>query len=506
MSRTATNTTRGHQEVTDPQARYDAHLRRIYGDEFLEWYNNAVAQLKGTQWESQIMGLNQNQYSPGLWSQLKGLFGDDSDEVNFYNQDKANIRENIESLLESKRQQEYNNPAAEAARRAAAGENPSLTGNLSGGDPGAITDPTEDVAPQAASTGPEIIGQLAGAVSTIVGGSMDIISKGIALSNGIEQLAHNRSQNSIDELQEIMDSVPDAANFLANLTPGADWTDPATGELVKAGTPLTAAQTSAYVDGLGLRPGASKLMKSLLGRVRYDEKGNPTTGYNAAYNKLVSGSLEDAQKAVEVMSSPGFRPNLYAWSAEYNGLVGDLNVEILQAQKRCALAIAKYDAQMHSEEMSESDYVTRLAGNEAEQALSEFNEEYYNKLDADQQAAMQNDENRARAVQAAQARMESEIDQAYLKHFDLAIQKIKDRNLPPEQEAVLLSGVYQQRNEYLMSIQERNTERLTKAGKTIGDTDWLNAGTDVVGDLLDFVPKLRNPFKRKGKGKTSGSR
>lgn len=468
------------------------------GPEFIQWYNQAREQLKGSQWESMFPDMYEQQFRANAWqSFLSWAFDDDQAETEWYNQRKNQLREQINGLLEEKRQQEYNSAAQQTQRLEAAGVNPNLQqGSASPGDSASVVDQTPGDQPSMAGQQPtvsETIGSLLSAVSIVKGG--------IEIGSAIEAFAHNRASNSMSELQEIMNTVPGVTNFLTSMSPSEDWTDPATGQLVAAGTPLQASQISAYIDSFGLRPTSNKLLKKLAGSVRYDKNGNPTSGYKAAMNKLLAGSLQDAQKAVGVMASPGYRDNIYAWSAAYNELIGTTNEEILKATQEASLNIARYDAKMHSNDIAQQTYDQLMAESASAEALAQFNEEYYNKLDPDARAGIENDDARTRYIQNQLSKMNSRIEQAYMKHFDDAIKQIKDMNLPPDEENALLSGVYSQRNAYLAQLARERQEALTKGSKVIGDTDWLNLGGDVIGGLSNLagkvIPSIGKNTKRK---------
>ena len=322
-----------------------------FSHEFLKWYENAVAELRGTAWESQIPELNGVQYSPSFWGAIGGAIGINSEEANFWNTQAMNIQETMQKLLDAKRAQEYNTPANQIARENAAGINSQLAGGegISSGEASEVSDTTPNGVPLA-----EGDNGVASGAQFVISSAMSIITSGVSLAQGIEGFAHAQSMNSIAEMKELMDTVGGANSFLANLTPSEDWTDPATGALVKAGTPLQASQVDAYVDSLGLRPNAKKMLKHMLGRVRYDENGNPTTGYTAKLNELQRDSLNAADEVVKLRARPGYSSNLSEWSANYSKLTADANQEILTLQLEYQQELLKLQKRLVSGDVADA--------------------------------------------------------------------------------------------------------------------------------------------------------
>lgn len=456
---------------------------KAYGQEFADWYFSAKNHFKGTQWENQLPSIFDAKYSPTLWEEIGQAMGDFSGMQGFYNQNAANIREGIQALYEAERKYTNESPAAQAARMAEAGINTSLPGNSGSISPGTGAvepDVTPNGVPGAEKTGADIASVLSTAVGTIAS-VIDMLSSGVSISQAIENFGHTKSMNAMDELKALTGSVPGLNEFLANLTPSSDWTDPATGQLIKAGTPLQASQIDSFIGSLGLRPESSKLLKGMIGKVKYDKNGNPTTGYQAAYNKLLAGSIGDAEKIVHGMSTPGYSDNLHEWAQNYQGIVAEANERILKAQLDAAEKLAKFQANTQNSE-------TGAAQAAAQIAEDQFNAEYYNKLDPEAASGASNEEADARKREAILRGYKADVEASVLGCYAKNIRYIKDSNMSDELKQQLLSGAYAQYNSYISSILREREEELAKGRGVMAEKDWFDFGAKIGGELLDLIP------------------
>lgn len=316
------------------QSDYDAYLARIEqykGSSFYdELLNNPYYQFQDFQ----------GNFFQGVWA---NTVGDYSAWDKFYNDRKTSGDEYMSQILDAQRQQQYDDPAAQLARRKAAGLNDDLNGGqqIGTGTPGeAVPDDTppttERADPMATISTLSSIGfQFFQSGLSLVSFFQDYKAKQIALAGGDFDLT-NKGYDSMLKILAGSSSMPATRDEYEGLS-----------EEEKKGMDdqlfdtLEASIARGELKGMFSTRRAKALAKAMRGTISYDKDGKPTLAYQAYRNKLMSSAYGDLKNSAEVIGTPGFSENVVEFGNQIAETFGAIDLRIRQAQDKIAAANAR---------------------------------------------------------------------------------------------------------------------------------------------------------------------
>lgn len=182
--------------------------------QYIQALNSAKDPYIRQQLEGAYANFKSQSFNPNLLQWFGELFGDTSARANFNNQLNSGFSESIKNIIEGMHTEEYTDPAAETARRRAAGLNVDLSGGsqIGSGDPAKIDE--SQLAPGVVndgSSGADVISQIAQYGISFVTQTMEF-AKGIqslrqgSLMNVAQDLSnHSTAMDLIAE--EVMNSL-----------------------------------------------------------------------------------------------------------------------------------------------------------------------------------------------------------------------------------------------------------------------------------------------------------
>lgn len=335
------------------------------------------------------------EFSPNWLQKIGEWFGDYSARDAFYqSQDQAEM-ERINSLLEAQRQQDYDSPAAQAARARAAGMNPDLVGT-EGVESAAQVAPDEtppnsmgDLNQQAGNPVP-----VASLISTALGDPLAAIASCMSMAGMIQDLGIKQNQKTWMEVENYLGLNPAMQQFIA-----ATEGDPGYGN-----DPLSTSGYDAWRQGRlqssfatqlnhsGLSKSAKNLLKDLYSTGKYDKNGKFTPGLQLRQKALENQVLSENATKVGFMNSPGFSMDIMEWASKRYTLFDKFQNEAVQAQARLNARLAKVGLYMNEEGIVLARRGAEAAGLGAVAAEAKYNREYYQNLDPGLQSGASNAE------------------------------------------------------------------------------------------------------------------
>lgn len=354
---------------------------------------NARAGLSGSFLEQGNNSPYSAEFSPNWLQRIGEWFGDYSARDAFYqSQDQAEM-ERINSLLEAQRQQEYNNPSAQAARARAAGQNPDLIGTEGVNDAAQVA--PDETPPQSMGD----INQQSGASNIIpnlitsalgdpLGGLVDVMS----FAGMVQDLGIKQNQKTWMEVENYLGANPIMQQFIA-----ATEGDPGYGN-----DPLSASGYDAWRQGRlessfatqlnrsGLSKSAKNLLKDIYRTGKYDKNGKLTPGLNLRKKTLENQVLSENMTKVGFMNSPGFSMDTLEWANQRYQLFDKFQNAAMTARARLDERLAKIGLYMNDDGMVSARRGTELSTLGSTAAEAKYNREYYQTLDPGLQAGSEN--------------------------------------------------------------------------------------------------------------------
>lgn len=380
--------------------------------------SDAIAKARsGLRGDFASQGLNSpysSEFSPN-WMQRLGewFFGDYSARDAFYqSQDQAEM-ERINSLLDAQRQQDYNDPSAQAARMRAAGLNPDLTG-VEGVESATSVAPDE--------TPPDSMGDLnqdtgspvplASALGKMFSDPLGEISNVLGFVSMVQDMGIKQTQKTWSEVSNYLGSMPGMYNLIAGTEGEPDY----------GNDPLSASGYDAWRAGRlnnsfasalnhsGLSKSAKNLLKDLHSRAKYDQNGRVTSGLSLAKKKLENDIMSANATKVGIMNSPGFSVDVMEWASNRYVLLDKFLNEETQLRSRANARLSQVGLRLNSSGLVESLASAQAAGNAAAAAQARYNEEYYENLDPGLQSGSQNTGNTADIAKSQLSTYYSELE------------------------------------------------------------------------------------------------
>lgn len=413
------------------------------------------------------------EFTPNWYQKLaENLFGDYSARDAFYQQQDQSAMEYVNQLLDAQRQQQYNSPAHQAAMERAAGINPDVVG-LEGNEPAAAASP-DDTPPEGMGNqdqiGPGLISTGVQAILTSITGAFDIsgsMEKALGLISMMTDVKGKSIQNTAAQINMLGESQDKVLNLLANLWPTYDEGDVPEGYKAGDMKKLQASEIQALVSGIGLDSRSKNFVKSLMGMLTYDKNGNVTTGLQQRVQELRTKRLEDAQKEVGIMSSPGFNEDVQKWSAKYYEMIGEMQNNMMQVLIQAQTAEGRYHSDYYSYEgLGEGQAA-------AESAQNAYDADYYNNLDPEASAQYE-------MAQRKLDGLEAQLDSIVSETFTSMITSINDSDASEGSKIFMRQMVYQMRASY-------NNQKLARQAQKIarGTAKGRRLMSDQVKDLVD---------------------
>lgn len=329
-----------------------------------------------------------SEFSPNWIQKIGEWFGDYSARDAFYqSQDQAEM-ERINSLLDAQRQQNYNDPASQAARARAAGLNPDLTG----------TEGVESATPTAPDeTPPDSMGALnSGAeinpLVRLFANPLEEVGTVVSFGNMLQEMGVRHTQNTWSEVANYLGSMPEMFNFIAGTE----------GETNYGNDPLSASGYDTWRAGRldnsfatalnrsGLSKSAKNLLKDLHARAKYDQNGKMTNGLSQAKKRLENQILSENATKVGFMNSPGFSMDIMEWASNRYVQLDKFRNEEESLRARHNARLAQVGLRLNSNGLVEALAAAQYAGNVATTARAQYDQEYYENLDPGLQSGSAN--------------------------------------------------------------------------------------------------------------------
>lgn len=427
-------------------------------------------------------------YSPNWLATIgRDVLGDYSGEDNFYQELDMQRDSELQQLLDSLRvethQEDYQDPNSEASRMRAAGQNPDLLGT-NGTEGGAAAVPPDETPPGVFDSASSE-GSLTALFST-VGSVASIIAGGIDIAGLIRDFSHQGRMNALQEISTLAGSQPGLSTLLAGLNPdsvsspspdmspgvgvGEDINDPHYKPLEDSIEPSVSVSTSKVPDAIDSLP-VSKRAKKMLRKLQ------KSVGTGVASDELRSQRLE-AQKQGEVNK---FWLELFKNEGDSIKELGELDVKLARLKK-------EFDIKMNSPELASATYNAQMASQGAALQQAQYESEFFDKLDPELAATGSNEEAIKRRYESQRDAIIAKQNAVIEKYFDGALSSVQTISDPVERFNASTS-IYKARNDYWSELSARRIQAETVAGKTIGETDYLDAFKSTIGSL--------NPIKKR---------
>ena len=321
------------------QAQRDAYLEKIKPYEGTEFYQQL---LDNPYYQYQ-------EFSPTFWQQLwSGMTSDYSPMHTFYNDRATSGDEYLSQVLDTMRQQNYNDPANQLLRRERAGLNDALSGGsqIGAGDPaGVVPDETPPVQQPPTNE-----------IATVMTVGFDLFKNILSFGHTIQSMVGTSIDNAAKDIQ-LTDSGYDS---ILKMLAGSSSL-PATREEYDA---LTEDQKKSMDDELfdsleaAIKTGqlgdvystrkAKRLVKLMRGQIMYDKDGNPTLAYQRYRSKLLAERYEDHEKAAKSMGNVAFDEDLAQFASSIADKFGSVDLAIRKAQQKIAESEASYSEQYYN--------------------------------------------------------------------------------------------------------------------------------------------------------------
>lgn len=428
-------------------------------------------------------------FSPSTLQKIAEWFGDFSARDAFDMERNQQRDEELNALREVMRQDKLNSPESQAERMAAAGQNAALLG----------TEGVQEASSMPADNSPlaslqEQMGRSASDIQTIadtalsaVLGVPEFLGSVIDLDAAMTDLDVKKSTKPWRKLGEIFQNYPYIMDFLAGTDPmhlnAADEAEPGTEGLAPSGA-------NNLLSLLGLDKESKDLLGKLRGPLSYADNGVATTGFSKRVNANRKQALSDLTAAAGETVKPGFSESFERMSENLEKLSGTLVDDIykttLEYQKRSVEILRKYQSQ----EYVDQDYSTQLQGLQTQQEMDQFNQEFYNHLDADALSNAQNQEALTRSMEGLRDQYSAEIEKSVDKYFADQLEIVDNSDLSEAEKHKARTAILKKQNEYKSKRLRERVKQITKGSKALGASDWLHsadqAGT-AVGNLAGSI-------------------
>lgn len=252
------------------------------------------------QLEGAYANFKSQSFNPNLLQWFGELFGDTSSRANFNNQLNSGFSESIKNILEGMHAEEYTDPAADSARRRAAGINDDLTGGsqIGSGEPAKIDE--SQLAPGVVNDGTSGIAALGEIGSHFLSTAFQVFSgfqslRSANLENDIKSL--NLSGLLSDQAWKVIEEgTSEFLNNDTNYSPGTDVEsimDSKTGKLIK---PLVE-NLKSRLKNLPYTNRNKRKIASMLDSLIYSTEDGSGYGLSAKYETLVRNLLTNLNKS-----------------------------------------------------------------------------------------------------------------------------------------------------------------------------------------------------------------
>lgn len=312
----------------------------------------------------------------GLWSNITG---DSSFEDRFYNERQTSALEYMEQVLDAQRQQNYDDPAAQLARRRSAGLNDDLNGGeaIGTGTPGeAVPDETPPETPYSDAI------SVAGRVAQ---GSFELFQSAASLFGFFQDIAGKRLDNAAKDIALTDSGYDSIIKLLAGSSALPETRDEYEGFSEAEKKSLddelfdTLEKTYKFGDMKDMysTKRVKRLMKLLRGTAQYDKDGRPTLAYQAYRDKLLAQRYGDHKTTAGVIGTPGFSEDVLEFGSKIAETYGAIDLAIRDADKRIKEASARsgeaqagydetyYGTVVDGVSVAQSDARAAIAGNVA---------------------------------------------------------------------------------------------------------------------------------------------
>lgn len=353
------------------QQDYDDYMARIeqYKDSnfYQELLNNPYYQYQ--------------EYSPtwfqGVWAELSHST---SAFDRFYNERKTSGDEYLSQVLSAKRQQDYNDPAAQLARRTAAGLNDQLNGGSqigSGESPATVPDETPPNQPEPGQDAQQAL-DVAGIGFQLFTGMMNFGSfvqefsgKSIANAMADVQLT-DQGFDSMVKLLAGSSEMPDSADDYKELS--EEERNALDLSMIQQ---LDKAVKEGQLGDMYSTKRAKRLMKMMKGVVSYDKNGKPTLAYQNYRSKLLAERYGAHEQAAKSIGNVAFDENLMTFAGKIADTFGQMELKIRQYQEKVAEFEAKYSEEyygtsVNGETVGTADAKAAIAGDAASSAEAQL--------------------------------------------------------------------------------------------------------------------------------------
>lgn len=414
-------------------------------------------------------------FSPNfLQSVAMHVLGDYSSLDNFYMNVDQNMNGELQALQDSLVTQQHNeayqDPSADVQRQRSAGLNPDLQG-LSGQEGQAVPTPADET-PVDFTSMPGSEESMVSLVSGI-GSVASVVATGLDIAGMVRDFGHQNRMNALKEIGALAGSQPGLFDLLAGIggesSPSVDMSPGSSvsefgSDMGSIAPAVSVAQGKDIIGSLPISKRAQAVLRKLAS----------TPGFKRSLESQRAGMLSDMQRSVGIMASPGFSSDLQQWSTSYNEKFSDLLDSLEHHQLTALRNIARYDAKMHGDAITNADFSARMMSDEASISYDEYRSEFYNKLDPNVLAGLENDNARTQFVSNEVSRMNDGIEKATEQFWSEQLEKAKQIQ-DPDARAVAVNGVLINRNKWRTTMMEYRARKLTQAGKTLGETDYLDA-------------------------------
>lgn len=418
------------------------------------------------------------EFSPTFWQSLgERWFQDYSARDRFYAEQDQAADEYLAQLLDAQRQQEFNSPAAQAARERGAGLNPDLIGVGTGEQPAPAVNP-DDTPPGMGTTEAPVSGaDVANAVSftgKLLSMPMDFLGSVIEMSDSILTLGMKSDQRKWSEVSNWLNSNPAVSAYLAS-TDVAEV--PERIAALSGGADYYRGIQSSVVSGAqfrGLSKGAQGLLKSLIGTSKYDKNGHETPGLVNARKALQKDTKGLEKSLVDIMNSPGYSDDFATWVGQNYAAFAENANRAVQLEQQLRIDLAKAGMYLNSEGVITLRASAEKAGYRAGIAEGTFESEYYQAMDAADAASGENEQNKFKAASAAlatwQKNMESQEEELYRGNLR-RIEENRYYKYNPAVKAAALMAEHRRHADFIANLYNQSesfTNQLLEKGADLG--------------------------------------
>lgn len=399
------------------------------------------------------------EFTPNFWQNIgEQWFGDYSARDSFYQQQDQAADEYIAQLLDAQRQEQYNSPAAQAARERAAGLNPNLTGVGTGEQPAPSVNP-DDTPPSGMTPDPGAAPQVVGAAAKLGLMVFDAPAAAfetvVSMASVIQGMQFRQSENDWMQVSNFLRLHPEMVNFVAGTEPDVDpSTAAADGVSQPAGYSNWKTNTlqpafSTAMRNSGMSKGAQTILKNMRGQAMYDKNGKRTTAFQRAKSSMNAETLQNFAREIGIKNSPGWNEDLMQWQADSYQFVDKYRNAAEQARERLNIRLADVGLRMNDEG------IVKLAVQEKKAELRSgiqqgtYEAEYYKGLDAQTGADATNQENTTRKAKSALDNFFVDLESSEEKTYQAKLQLIdKYPGIPAVMRKALIMAEHKRHSEW----------------------------------------------------------